>query len=411
MLNYKTRHAEQKILQLAKNFKIILVLGARQVGKSTLLKHMLPDIKMFVFDPVQDLFGARQDPDLFLNNFKSPIILDEVQFAPELLAALKRKTDLNEAKGQYFLTGSQNINILRSVSESMAGRVGILQLEGLTAAELSNLGEKKTWLDYYLTDPCSLIDKIKIINQNNLLNFLWQGALPGLINIDKNSITDYFYSYVSTYIERDIRSIENIKDISNFNKFVALTAALTGQEINASQFGRDINVSPTTIKKWLNILLSTYQWKEIPPYHGNTIKRLSGKSKGFFCDTGLTCYLQRISSPEALAVNPLLGSLFETWAINDIQKQFVTLSTAPKMYHWRTSAGAEVDLLLERDGKFYPIEIKCKTNLTSKDTRGIKAFRETYPKLNIMTGLIIYAGDTCYKVNDNVIALPWDGIC
>ena len=172
--------------------------------------------------------------------------------------------------------------------------------------------------------------------------------------------------------------------------------------------GRDIGVAPSTARTWLGLLTNTYQWLELPPYHGNAVKRLSVKPKGLLRDTGLACHLQRVSSPEALAVSPLLGAMFETWVVNDIHRQLVSLSTAPQAHHWRTRAGAEVDLLLERDGRFYPLEVKCKTNVSRGDTRGLRAFRDTYPHLEVMTGVIVYAGKECYRVDEHTIALPWN---
>jgi len=408
-MKYYFRHAEKKLLQLARNFKAVLVLGARQVGKTTLLTKVFPNFKHIVFDPIQDIYGVREDPDLFLKNFPPPIILYEVQFVPELLPSLKRFLDKSNSKGQYFLTGSQNLSVLRSVSESMAGRIGIIPLSGLTTAETTNQGNKKVWLATYLKNPYSLLTKVGIAeNLINLSKVIWRGSLPGLLDIEDEVVPDYLRSYINTYIERDVRLLENIQVLSTFGRFIALAAALTAQEININQLGREIGITPLTAKKWLALLNNTYQWLELFPYHNNSIKRLSSKRKGFFCDTGLACHLQRISSPEALACHPKLGAMFETWVINDIHKQFLYISVSPQTYHWRTSAGAEVDLVLEQDGKLYPIEIKCKTVLNKHDTRGIRAFRETYTKQKIMPGLIIYAGDKVYEVAEEVLAVPWN---
>ena len=409
-MEYLTRHAESKLARLARHFKVVLVMGARQVGKSTLLRHALPDIKMVVFDPGQDLYGARQDPDLFLDSFPPPAILDEIQFVPELMPAIKRRVDLSEACGRYYLTGSQNLGMLRSVAESLAGRVAILPLEGMTPAEMLGEGGNPCWLGAYLDKPESLLDLFEGVwtDLGSLTRVLWRGSLPGLLAVPDEIVSDFFQSYLQTYVERDVRLMEDIRELASFGRFLGLTAALTAQEINSSQVGRDVGVSPGSARKWLDLLLNTYQWLELFPYHGNTIKRVTGKRKGFLRDTGMACSLQRISSPEALAASRLLGPLFETWAVNHILRQFLNLTLAPQLYHWRSTGGAEVDLLLERDGTFYPIEIKCKTNLTKRDTLGIRAFRQTYPGLSIATGLIIYAGTVCRRVDNHAIALPWN---
>ena len=410
LTNYRPRHAESKLRSLADFFKVVLVVGARQVGKSTLLAHVFPEYQSVVFDPIQDLYGARQDPDLFLNNFRPPLILDEIQYAPELLPALKRRVDGMGDPGQYLLTGSQNLAVLRTVAESMAGRVGILPLQGLTSEEIQGRGEERGWLADYLEAPDSLLDLEKDRRSpiSSPAHRLWRGMMPGLLDAPDSIVPDFFRSYVQTYVDRDIRSMEDIRQLAEFGRFLSLAAALTSQEVNTSQLGREVGVSPSTARRWLDLLSHTYQWRQLPPYHGNTIKRLTGKSKGYLADTGLASYLQRLSSPQALAVSPLLGALFESFVVQDIHGQFVQLQTPPLAHHWRSAGGAEVDLVLERDGRLHPIEIKCKTQLSGHDTRGLRAFRETYPGQDIATGLIVYAGDRCYRCNEDTIALPWD---
>lgn len=409
-MKYKIRHAEKKLLEYSKHFKVILVNGARQVGKSTLLNHVFPDIKSIVFDPVQDIYGAREDPELFLNSFQSPLILDEVQYVPELLPAIKRRVDLSEKAGQFFLTGSQNLSILREISESLAGRVGILQLDGMTGQEIEGKGNSKSWLENLLMDSNSFKNKyVNVITETKSLpEFLWRGTMPGLLDKPDSIVPAYHSSYIQTYIDRDVRTMEDIRDLSLFHRFTGLTGALTSQEINASHFGREIGITPTTSRKWLDLLVNTYQWLELPPYHGNTIKRLSGKRKGYIRDTGLACYLQRISSPDALLANPLFGPIFETMAVNLIYRYSINLPVPPQMYHWRTSGGAEVDIILELDGCFYPIEVKGKTRLNKHDLRGIRSFRETYKNIKIGKAVVIYAGNEFYMVDEDTFAVPWN---
>jgi uncharacterized protein len=410
LTSYRPRHAESKLRSLAEFFKVVLVTGARQVGKSTLLAHVFPEYQSVVFDPIQDLYGARQDPDLFLDNFPPPLILDEIQYAPELLPAIKRRVDGVGDPGQYLLTGSQNLAVLRTVAESMAGRVGILSLQGLTSEEILGCGEERGWLADFLEAPESLLDRKRGHRSpiSTPVQRVWRGMMPGLLDAPDSIVPDYFRSYIQTYVDRDIRTMEDVRQLAEFGRFLGLAAALTSQEINASQLGREVGVSPSTARRWLDLLTHTYQWRQIAPYHGNTIKRLTGKSKGYLSDTGLASYLQRLSSPQALAVSPLLGPLFESYVVQEIHGQFVQLRTPPLAHHWRTAGGAEVDLVLERDGRLHPIEIKCKTQLSGHDTRGLRAFRETYPGQDIATGLIVYAGDRTYRLNQDTIALPWD---
>lgn len=408
-MRYLHRHIEHQILESAKHFKAILLLGARQVGKSTLLTHLLPQVKSFVFGPVQDLYKARRDPDFFLESFPSPLILDEVQYVPELLASLKRKIDQSESKGQYFLTGSQNFSMLRNVAESMAGRVGIFHLENFTPQEIVGLGENEGWIPSYLENPRSFYETRTTLSSPfpPLIEFLFRGTFPGTLDLPTGQIPRYFSSYLQTYVDRDVRTMENIQNLAEFDRFLGIAASLTAQEINASQTGREIGISPQTARRWLDLLTYTYQWFELFPYFGNTIKRISRKRKGYFKDTGFACYLQAMESPESLAKSPKLGSIFETWAVNYIHQQFATLPVAPRTYHWRTSGGAEVDLIIEKAGKLYPIEMKCKTNLSRADLTGLKAFRETYDK-QVMPGLVLYAGSEIYKLDEFNLAIPWN---
>lgn len=408
MQRYRSRHIESKLLEHGRHFKVVLVTGARQVGKSTLLGHLFPKLKTFVFDPVQDLYGVRQDPDLFLENFPPPLILDEVQYVPELLPALKRKVDTLDSPGRYYLTGSQNLTMLRSVSESMAGRVGILHLEGMTAAELFDHPDA-LWVRTFLEAPEEIISNIRgLLEVPPLPELLWRGSLPGCIDLPDSIIADYYRSYIQTYVERDVRIVEDIRELAGFSRFLGLSAALTGQEINASQLGREIGITPATARRWLDLLLTTFQWLELLPYHGNTIKRVSGKRKGYWRDTGLACFLQRISSPDSLAVNPLFGAIFETLVVNSIFRQAQLLPTPPQLYHWRTAGGAEVDLIMELDGRLYPVEIKGKARLSGHDASGLRAFRQTYGQSLVGPGLVVYAGRECYRLDHDTIALPWN---
>lgn len=411
MMKFLPRHLGSRIQSASKHFKVILLLGARQTGKSTLLKHLLPDAQMIVFDPVQDLYEARKDPDRFLDLFPPPLILDEVQFVPELLAALKRRVDLSDKMGQYYLTGSQNFSMLKSVSESMAGRVAIFHLDPFTPLEMVGMGERKGWLDDYLANPEEFVHSSRpaIPRLPPLNEFLLRGTYPRATEMPIQELEPFFLSYIQTYVERDVRLVENIENLTLFGDFLRLCAVITSQEINASHLGRELGMSSQTARKWLNLLLYTYQWIEIAPYHGNATKRLSEKRKGYFKDTGLACHLLRIYSPESLVTSMKLGALFETWVVNYIQELF-TLTSVANCYHWRSHGGAEVDLILERDGAFYPIEIKCKSRPTSSDASSIRTFRQTYPKLKIMPGLVIHAGDETYPIDRETLALSWKAL-
>jgi predicted AAA+ superfamily ATPase len=407
---YLKRHIEEKLREYTSFSKVVLVLGARQVGKSTLLKNCFSHLPTFTFDAYLDPYDVRTDPDMFLQQFDGPIILDEVQYVPELLSAIKRRVDTKEQTGQYFLTGSQNFSVLKNLSETMAGRVLILALHPMTLHEICKYPDQH-WLPSLLENPSMLPQTCKkIIPDLSLWHVLWQGGFPGLLSIPEKHIQGALQSYLNTYAERDIRLLENVRDLGDFKRFMSLLAAMTAQEINEAQLGREIGVSHTTARRWVSLFSASFQWIEVPPYHGNTIKRISKKNKGYIADTGLAALLLKLSSPESIGSSPHFGSLFESYVVQQIIAVSSSYSLAPNFYHWRTKGGAEVDLLLEINNKIIPIEIKARTYVSKKDARGIHAFRDTYPHLNVEAGVIIYAGERCYQIDQQTIALPYNAI-
>ena len=408
--DYRHRDLSDRIKKLFSHFSCVIVVGARQVGKSTLLTHLFPEANHILLDPIQDIQNIRRDPDLFLNNTKLPIIFDEVHYAPELIPALKRFIDNNKRPGQFLLTGSQQWGVLNTISESLAGRAIIITLDGFSLAETSHAAIKKPWLLQWLDNPDQFVRQSlnRLSLPYSLYEMLWRGALPEANFLPKEVVADFHASYQRTYIERDIRLLADVSDLAQFGRFVRLVAALTAQEINYSELGRDIGIAPQTAKRWLTTLVQTFEWFEIPAYSNNPIKRISEKPKGYFADTGQVCYSQMISSPEAIAAHPLWGALFENAVVSELRKQANLITTPPQFYHWRLHSGAEIDLILERDGKLYPIEIKAKSKVTSSDAKNITTFRKLYPQLNIQKGLIIAPSASHYAVTEQDWVVPWD---
>ncbi len=407
-MNYRPRLLEARLRRVADHFPVVLVVGARQVGKTTLVQHVFGEVaRSVVFDPVLDLFGARSDPEFFLDQHPAPLILDEVQYAPELLPALKRRVDAHP-DARYILTGSQNLSLLKQVSESLAGRVAVLELEPMTAAEGAGAGDQPTWLQRWFEDPASLLASRDRLATGTLLRMLWRGGFPGLIAAPDDVVGEFHASYVRTYVERDIRVMGDIRDLTVFGRFLGMCAALTGQEINHSELGRDVGVTSQTAQRWLSLLRATFVWSELPAFSGNAIKRVSHRPKGHFSDCGLAVHLQRLSSPEALEVNPGLGHLFETFVVGEVRRMAAVAIPAPALYHWRTHAGAEVDLVLERDGWLWPIEIKCSANITRRHERGFHAFREAHPAARIRPNLIVAATTEPRWLSPETLIIPWD---
>jgi predicted AAA+ superfamily ATPase len=413
-MKYHSRSLESTIQSLCTHFPVVAVLGARQVGKSTLVKHLFgSEYEVVVFDPVQDIEQARAEPDLFLANHPGRLFLDEVQYAPELLASIKRRVDRSGEAGQFILSGSQNLAVIKNISESLAGRVAIVELHGLSFAEIKGTAASGRLLDW--VDGAQRAgggdQRSEISPQGGepppWYATIFRGGLPGTLALPDALLPRFFSSYLQTYVERDIRTVADIGNLQLFSRFFRLLGALSTTEINASQVGRDLDIDRRTAIAWKSVLESTYQWTEIPAFSRNPVKRVAGKSKGVFSDTGMLCHLQRITSPEMIASHPLQGRIIETWVITEILKICSVWNTMPGFYHYRSAGGAEVDLILELNGRLFPVEIKSKAHPSKKDAGGIKSFRQAFPNEDIADGLLVCAAAQPYRISEHVMAMPW----
>jgi len=431
-MKYRSRSIEKTLRDLCDHFPVVSVLGARQVGKSTLIEHLFgSEYDIVVFDPVQDIQQARAEPDLFLANHPGKLFLDEVQYAPELLAAIKRRVDQSNEPGQFILSGSQNLSVVKNISESLAGRVAIVDLHGLAFKEVLGVADSAMLWDWVSGGQRSDVGGSQAASGSEsatarredrerkaegLRSYseappwyeaVFRGGFPGTLDLPESLLPRFFSSYLKTYVERDIRTVADIGNLQLFARFFQLLGALSGTEINASQIGRDLDIDRRTALAWKSVLESTYQWTEIPAFSRNPVKRVAGKSKGVFSDTGMLCHLQRIASPEMIASHPLQGRIIETWVITEIFKICSSWAVAPGFYHYRSAGGAEVDLILELNGRLFPVEIKTKTHPSKKDAGGIRSFREAFPQEDIADGLLVCATPRPYRIADDVLALPW----
>jgi predicted AAA+ superfamily ATPase len=408
-MKYQYRLVSGKLLRAMEFFPVIVLTGARQVGKSTLLRELLgKKYEIIVFDPLLDIDNARSEPELFFRNHPGPVVLDEIQYAPELIPVIKRLVDADRAPGKYVLTGSQQWGVLKGVAESLAGRVAVINLMGFNLDEAAGLSEEsKVLARLFKGDMVDLLSGPTRSLPATPAEYLFRGQLPEAQSLPLDIIPTWLDSYIATYIERDVRLMADVGDLQLFSRFYRLCAALSAQEVNYSQLGRDLGISPQTARRWLGIMESGFQWKEIPAYSGNTLKRISSKPKGYFMDTGLLCRSLFISTPKAVPSHPGWGSMVETLIVLELMKAIECLAGAPAVYHWRSHSGAELDLVLERDGRFFPLEIKATTRPGRKDSSGIQAFRETYPKLDIGPGVVVHLGDDSFMLTDHDIALSW----
>ncbi len=411
-MKYHQRNIETKVRRYFESFSCVLLVGSRQTGKSTLLQHLYGEkINAFTFDPVQDIYGARADPDLFLRNNPAPLILDEIQYAPELVPALKRYVDAHRAPGLFLITGSQQWEVMRNLSESLAGRVAIIELPAFSLSEQqedARLNWFKCWLET-AEDSSAAFDRLLrgASSGQSPTQLIWRGSYPEVQALADDVIPGWMRGYVSTYLQRDVRSLLAVKDETQFGAFLGLCAALTAQECNYSQMGRDIGLSTPAVQAWIATLRGTFQWLEIPAFSRNPIKNLSQKPKGYLTDTGLACYLLRLSSSEAVLGHPLFGALFETFVMLDLIKQVQGLGTLPAFQHFRLHSGMEVDLIAEINGKYYPIEIKAASSVKPHDAAGVSRFQDLSGK-QAGAGLIVYGGRQALRISERCLAVPFD---
>ena len=359
---YIKRTSEDVIKKLSKQFKVVLVTGARQVGKSTLLKHCDKNRNYVSLDDLSERELAINEPKLFLETHKTPLIIDEIQYAPNLLSYIKLIVDKSDKKGQYWLTGSQQFHLMKNVSESLAGRVGILDLMGLSLAELSQTPNNKPFFPdlEYIEERR---ENHKNYSTSDIFKIIYNGSFPALNNQDEFQDRNAFYSaYIRTYIERDIRDLSSISNEMKFLNFIRVVAARTGQVLKYSDLANAVDISEPTAKTWLSVLVSSNIVYLLEPYYRNITKRMTKMPKIYFLDTGLCSYLTGWSSPEVIEKGAMNGAFFETFVVSEILKSYRHNGERPLIYWYRDTQQKEIDLLIERDGKLHPIEIKLTSN-------------------------------------------------
>lgn len=373
---YIQRAMEGRLEYLSKHFPVVMVCGARQVGKTTLLKRINETkentIQYVTLDYPNMRMLAKTDPELFLQQYQPPLIIDEIQYAPELLSYIKIRVDNENVPGQYFLTSSQMFHMMKNVSETLAGRVGILSMYSMSNAEIE--GREST---PFLIDN---LPKQHIRNTvTEIFEKIYRGSMPKMV-IDQGLTPEDFYgSYMQTYIERDIRDLIAIKDETKFLKFISCVAARTSQEVNLTDIGKDVGIDKNTADSWLSILVSSGLVYLLQPYSGNTIKRIVKRPKLYFMDTGLACYLSLWNNPRTLELSAMAGAMFETYVVSEIIKSYTNhgIDVRSRLCYYRDSNGKEIDLIIINNGKLYPIEIK---KAAEPDKSALKNF-------NVLSGL------------------------
>lgn len=373
---YIKRHLENVLANAAETFKVIVLGGSRQVGKTTLMKRFLANkgVRILSFDNPDLRESAKIDPELFLEQYPPPLMIDEFQYVPELLPFIKMAVDERNESGQYFLTGSQLFKMMDAVGESLAGRAAVLSLSSLSQSEIEGRPAANPFLPFErppLVTPMTL---------QEIQTAIFRGGMPALVGGGEKINHDLFFSsYVQTYIERDIRKAINVRDVGRFESFLACVAARTGEELVYENIASSIGIDAKTAKSWIDVLEATGLIFLLRPWSGNPNKRVIKRPKLHFMDTGLACHLARIADSTTLFASPQAGHFFESWVVGQIVRSYQSSGLDPSHYlfFYRDEAMREIDLLVSRSGKVYPVEIKLSANPGSESTRSFPVVEET----------------------------------
>ena len=358
----------------------VSIFGPRQCGKTTLAKNLFPSFSYANLEDMNVRSLAKNDPEEFFTRFPEPVIIDEIQRVPELLSTVQVRIDKNQKKGQYLITGSQQISLKSSISQSLAGRTAIVQMLPLSISELYSAN-------------------IKLDRDSQLVS----GFMPFLYAESGHSPFEYYKNYVNTYLERDIVQIAAVHDLIRFEKFMRLLAGRVGQLVNNSALATEVGVSSTTIGSWLSILEASHVIYTLKPWFKNRNSQVVKTPKVYFCDTGLISYLLGIETPEQMIRDPLLGNIFENFVVIEALKTRLNLGLEPNLYFFRNSNGLEIDLILQEQNKLKLFEIKSGKSLNDEFCRNMKNFSAKYNEDILSTstkGTVIYSGETYESYKD-----------
>lgn len=385
----------------ADEFPAVVLVGPRQSGKTTLLRNIFgSQYQIISLEPPDVRLAAQSDPRGFLNLYPAPIVFDEIQYAPGLLPYIKEKIDANRSKaGQFILTGSQNLLLMSQVTESLAGRAAVLKLMPLTLREINRTSEKNLpWEISQSSIP-------PVSTSGEVWGKILRGSYPELSINPTRDAHLWQASYIQTYLERDVRNLRNLGDLTQFQVFLRALAARSAQILNLSELARDVGVAVNTAKDWISILEASFQIFILRPYYVNIGKRLIKAPKVYFVDTGLLCYLVGLRDVSHAAAGPMGGTLFENLVVSDLYKTYLHRGEEPALYYWRTVAGSEVDLVIDTQSGLIPIEIKLSETPRPEMAKEIRAFQQDFKEKNL-PGYVIYPGNMVLPLGQGVSSLP-----
>ena len=404
---YIKRHMENALITRAEMYSAVIMTGPRQVGKSTMIKEVLKGIKYVTLDNLAVRSAANESPSMFFKTHEPPVIVDEIQYEPRLLSDIKIIADTDKKKGQFYLTGSQAFHLMKGASESLSGRVGILELLGLSYREIKGVEYKKEF--YPTTAHIDIISPLSPkLSYNETTEIIQKGFYPAVYenNYDQEKREIFFSDYLTTYIERDVSALTQVSDKSAFMKFITAAASLTAQQLNMTTLADICGKEVNTVKRWLSILETSGLIFILEPYYEKTAKRLTKTPKLYFLDTGLACWLTGWNSPEQLMRGAMSGRMFETYVMAEILKSYKNAgkSVKQKFSYYRNFDGKEIDLIIDRGDVLHPIEIK----LTADPKKGdVAAFNnlERFSK-PVGEGGIICMCETPLHLTEKVRVIP-----
>lgn len=404
---YIARHMEKIVMALTEQYPAIMIVGPRQVGKTTMLEHLMAQEgrgrKKVTLDDLSERELAKTDPKMFFQLHKPPLLIDEVQYAPELFPYIKMMVDEQKNPGDFWMTGSQLFKMMEGVQESLAGRVALLHLSPLSQSEILGYADHAPFqVEFDLL--AARQETRNVCDTPALFQRIYRGGMPALVTGKYDSASIFYSSYIDTYMERDVRRLSSGIDSLKFLRFLRAAAARTGQQVNYKGIADDAEIDQTTAKNWLHILEALGIIFLLQPYSNNVLKRTVSTPKLYFYDTGLVCYLTRWTSAETAMEGAMNGALLENYTVAEVVKSYQNSGLEPFLYYYRDADAKEIDLLLERDGKLFPVEIKKMATPPKKLTKVFELIDKS--PLQRGTGAILCMADKLGAFDQNNLIIP-----